>query len=261
MKEFFGWGGYTREAEGFLSWQHLTFVTFLMLVMIALAIIFGRKNRNESESVKNKVLVICAISINVAELFKIVIMCLNAKDPWRWLYELPLFMCSILLIAIPIAAFSKGRMKEAGLDFVFIFGVLGAVLGTYGAGNNYSYYPVLSFDNVISGVTHSISGFASLYIAISGMVSMKKKNIPITFSVLLGFAAAAFVANELLDYNYMFLVKGDGTPYEILYSLVGGHPILYPLGVIALFLIYILCFYGVYFLACNHRKKECIKVF
>ena len=41
MKEFFGIGGYTREAEGYMSWQHLTFVTSLMIIMVALAIFFG----------------------------------------------------------------------------------------------------------------------------------------------------------------------------------------------------------------------------
>ena len=111
------------------------------------------------------------------------------------LYELPLFLCSIQLIAIPLAAFSKGRIKGAALDFVFIFGLLGALLGTYGAGNNYSVYPVLSIDNVASGITHSISGFASLYIAISGMVSMKKKDIPITFAILSGDVKSISSAN------------------------------------------------------------------
>ena len=38
MKEFFGIGGYQRSAEGFLSWQHLTFVTGLMVIMVALGI-------------------------------------------------------------------------------------------------------------------------------------------------------------------------------------------------------------------------------
>ena len=44
MKEFFGFGGYSREAEGFLSWQHLVFVSTLMLIMIALAVFLGLKN-------------------------------------------------------------------------------------------------------------------------------------------------------------------------------------------------------------------------
>ena len=256
MKEFLGWDGYAREAEGFLSWQHLLFVTCLMVAMVTLAIYFGRKNRMKDERQKNFTLIIAAILIDGFELLKIVIFCLRGKDPMAWLYELPLFLCSIQLIVIPLAAFSKGRIKDAALDFVFILGVVGAVLGTYGAGNNYGCYPVLGFDNMVSGITHSIAGFSSLYIAFSGMASMKKKNIPITFAILLTFCGCADLANRLLDYNYMFLVRGDGTPYELFYSLVGGNPVLYPLCVVLLFVIYILCFYKVYFYVQAKRQKE-----
>ena len=45
MREFFGFGGYMREAEGFLSWQHLLFVSALMAAMIVLAVVIGRKNK------------------------------------------------------------------------------------------------------------------------------------------------------------------------------------------------------------------------
>lgn len=253
MAEFFGFGGYSRPAEGFLSWQHLTFVTALMAIMVALAVFLGKGNRNKSAAQKNRALIVTAIAIDCIELFKIVLMCFRARDPMDWLYNLPLFLCSIQLITIPLAAFSKGRVQEAALDFVCIFGILGAVLGTYGAGQNYGCYPVLSFDNVVSGVTHSMSGFASLYILISGMASMKKKNIIITFSILLGCCILAYIANICVDYNYMFLMRGDGTPYDILFNLVGGHPVLYPVGVVMLFLMYIVGYYGIYFLAT--RKK------
>ena len=256
MKEFFGFGGYNRDAEGFLSWQHILFVSILMLIMASLAIYFGRQYRKSDTALKNRVLVVAAILIDSLELFKIIITCIRSKDPLAWLYELPLFMCSILLIALPVAAFAKGRLKEAAIDFVLIFGLLGAVLGTYGAGQNYGCYPVLSFDNVISGVTHSISGFSALYIGISGMATLKKKNIPITVSVLLTFVVAAFIANHLLDYNYMFLVRGDGTPYDIFYNLVAGNAILYPMTVIGLFLLYIVSFYGSYYGIKRLKKKS-----
>ena len=255
MKEFFGWGGYTREPEGYLSWQHLCFVTFLMLAMVALAVVLGRKNASRTNAQKNRVLIVSAILIDAIELFKIVLLCFRAGDPWDFLYSLPLFLCSIQLIALPVAAFSKeGTFKHAALDFVFIFGILGALLGTYAAGNNYASYPVLGFDNVVSGITHAIAGFSSLYIALSGMASMKKKNIPITFGILFFFCIAAAIANALLDYNYMFLVRGDGTPYDIVYNLVGGNPILYPIGVVLLFVLYILAFYGVFYLIASRRK-------
>ena len=256
MKDFFGFGGYTRPVEGYLSWQHLLFVSSLVAIMVLLAILLGRKNRHASPDVKNKVLIVAAILIDSIELCKIVLLCIREQDPLLWLYELPLFLCSIQLITLPLAAFSKGRVKEAALDFVLIFGLLGAILGTYAAGNNYASYPVLSFDNVVSGVTHCISGFSALYIAISGMQSMKRRNVPITFCILLGFCAAALVANLLLPYNYMFLMRGDGTPYDLVYNAVGGNPVLYPILVVLLFLVYIVAFYAVYYLIQRPRRKK-----
>ena len=246
MKEFFGFGGYLREPEGFLSFEHIAFVTFLMVVMVLLAVFIGKRFKGKSEKEKNIPLIYAALLIDGFEIFKIILMCIRGKDPMGWLTELPLFLCSIQLITIPLSAFAKGRVKESAMDFVAIFGILGALLGTYGAGNNYGTYPVLCFDNVVSGITHSILGFASLYIMISGLLTLKKKNIFITFAILFGFCITAYVVNMLIDYNYMFLVRGDGTPYEILYSLVQGHKVFYPLTVVGLFVLYILCFYGVH---------------
>ena len=254
IKEFFGVGGYKREVEGYFSWQHLTFVTILVTIMVVLAIYFGIRNKNKELSLKNKVLIVTAILIDGFELLKIIVFCLNQSSFEPILYNLPLFLCSIQLITIPLAAFSKGKVKEASLDFVFIFGLLGALLGTYLAGNNYSAYPVLSFTNVVSGITHCLSGFASLYIVISGMCSMKKENIIITFIILSIFCVLAYVANISFNANYMFLMQGDGTPYDIVYNLVEGNKVIYPLLVVVLFLIYISMFYYVFYLINN--KKE-----
>ena len=252
MLEFFGLTkfpdgsfDFVREAEGAWSWQHITFVSICLAVMFALAIFFGLRNKDKTEQEKNKVLIVSAFLIDGFEIVKIIVLCIRSQNPLKWLYVLPLFLCSIQLIAIPMAAFCNGRLKEACLDFVFTFGILGAIFGTVGATQNYAAYPVLSMDNVFSGITHSISGFASLYIGISGMRSMKRKNFPITISILLGFSILAYVANTILDYNYMFLMYHDDTPYSIFYNLVGGNPVLYPLIVVGIFVLYIVGFYAV----------------
>ena len=260
FKEFMGIDGFTREPEGAYSWQHLTFVSSLMLLMVLLAVFLGKKNRNASLKKKNQVLVVSAVLIVFVELTKIVFNCYEAGSISNIRSNLPLFLCSIQLIAIPLAAATKGRLKEASLDFVFVFGILGAVLGTFGAAQNYGTYPVLSFINVNSGITHSISGFCSLYIVISGMASMKKKNIWITMSTMFAFAIAAFVVNKVnypdgYQSNYMFLTRGDGTPYDILYNLVGGNQILYPIGVVALFVVYIIVFYALFNLFAKSENK------
>lgn len=246
LREFLGFGGYTRPAEGYMSWQHLLFVTLLTVTMILCAVFLGRKYKKRSPASQNRILIISAILIDSFELFKIVILCLRSQNPVGWINMLPLFLCSIQLITIPLAAFSHGRIKEASLDFVTVFGLLGAVLGTYFAGNNYAVYPVISLDNVVSGITHCISGFVSLYVIISGMARMRKRNMSITMGILGAFCIAAYVANIFLDCNYMFLSRGDGTPYDIIYNFVNGNAVLYPLIVVALFVVYILVYYKIF---------------
>lgn len=247
IREFFGIGGYRRPAEGYLSWQHLGFVTALLGVMTLLALLLGRRYRGRPERAKNRVLIAAAIAINGFELIKIIAKCME-HGLREILYLLPLFVCSVQLIAIPLAAVSRGRLREAALDFICIFGPAGALLGTYAAGNTYAAYPVLSADNVISGLTHGISGFAAVYIFASGLVSMKRVNVPVTYAILLSFCIPAYVMNHVIDYNYMFLAAGDGTPYDILFNLVQGSKVLYPLGVVGLFLLYITVYYQAYYL-------------
>ena len=257
IKEFFGFGGYERPAEGYFSWQHLVSVTALMAVMVFFAVYFGRRNRNRSDRDKNKVIIFSAIFINSLEIIRMVLYCFRSDDPTAWLYILPFWLCSIQMITIPLAAFTKGRIREASLDFVFIFGMLGAVLGTYFAGQNYGTYPVISYDNIHSGLTHATSGFTALYIGIAGMASMKRKNVWISSVVVTVFCIVSYIINIIIDYNYMFLMRGDGTPYDLLYNLVGGNPVLYPIGVAVLFYLYIIAFYGVNYLCEKklHKKK------
>lgn len=245
--EFFGFGGYKRPVEGFLSWQHLVFVSVLTVIMIFCALYLGRKYKNKDTKQKNKVLIVAAFIIDGAELFKIIMQSIREHDPFYFRFLLPLFICTIQLLTLPLAAFSKGKIKEASLDFVMIFGIVGSLLGTYGAGSSFGAYPVISLDNVVSGITHCVAGFSSVYIIVSGMSSMKKSNIGINFGILGCFCLLAYIANLLIGSNYMFLMRGDGTPYDILFNMLGGNPILYPLGVVGLFIVYIIGFYCIFY--------------
>ena len=93
------------------------------------------------------------------------------------------------------------------------------------------------------------------------MKSVKMKNLPITLSVLVGFSVLAYVANITVPHimnsaigypkysigypNYMFLLHDNGTPYSIFYNMVGGSPVLYPLVVVGIFVLYLVGFYVV----------------
>ena len=54
----------------------------------------------------------------------------------------------------------------------------------------------------------------------------------------------------------MFLKRGDGTPYDLIYNLVNGSKVLYPLSVVFLFLIYIAAFYLVYYFIRRSKKAR-----
>lgn len=259
LREFFGFGGYTRPADGAYSAPHLIIIAIFVTLMVGLGLWLGIRNRKRDDKVKTKVLIAAAILIDSLEIVKIVINCINEGSLRAILVNLPLFLCSIQLIVLPVAAFATGRIKEAALDFVLIFGLLGGVLGIVGAAQNYNAYPAVSFTNLVSAATHSISGFASIYIAAAGMFTLKKKNYLITNGILLVFVALALVANELIPYNYMFLKSHDGTPYSIFYNMVGGNPILYPIIVVGVFLIWIFGFYGVKWIIDASKKQPAQK--
>ena len=256
LKEFFGFGGYTRTPEGAYSWQHLLFVGLVTIIMIGLAIFLGLRNKNKDEKTKNKVLIWAAILIDGFEIFKLIIFATRAHDITTLRTSLPLFLCSIQLITIPLAAFSKGKIKEASMDFVVLFGILGGIAGTIGAAQNYNAYPVLAFDNIVSAITHNISAFTGLYIIISGLITLKKENIWIVCAILFTFIILALIANKVLDYNYMFLRNHDGTPYFIFYNMVNGNKILYPIVVVLAFLVYMAIFYLVFYLITNKKQKK-----
>lgn len=253
--DFFGIPEYKRVPEGAWSWQHILFTSIMISIMIFLGIFLGLKFRN-NEKVKQRTIVIAAISINVFEIFKIIVLCLrNGNFINTILHTLPLFLCSIMLIALPLAAFTKGRLKEASLDFVLIFGFIAGISGTVGAAQNYNAYPVIGMDNVVSAITHCISAFSSLFIGITGMATLKIKNMWISCLMLAGFVILAQIANLIIPYNYMFLERHDGTPYSIFFNMVNGNLILYKIFVISLFVILIVLFYGVRMLIDKRKKK------
>ena len=149
-------------------------------------------------------------------------------------------------ITIPIAALCKGKLKEAALDYMVLFGFLSCTFGTFTAVHFYNTYPVFSYYIICSNITQTAAGFAALYIVISGMQSMKKRTMYWVMGILLAVCAVALVINSTGSYNYMFLKSHDGTPSVLFYNLVKGNPVLYPMLVIGTFLVYIVVFYIVY---------------
>ena len=250
LREYFGWTQ-TRPVEGWFSWQHLLYVTLMVILTVTLGIILGRRRRFADEKKRRRVLQVAALLMIGLELFKIVLCSFRSHDVWAFRGFLPLFLCSILLLSLPIAAFGHGRISRAATDFSFCFGMLCCIAGTYLAGNIFGGSPVLSFDPMVSVTTHCISGFATVYIGVSGLAEMKPRNIPVSFAILAvfeGLALAADIWQKPTPYqsNYMFFMTPDGTPFQICLDIVGGNQVLYTAFVMLLYFVYLALFYAGY---------------
>ena len=89
IQEFFGFGGYQRPPEGYFSWQHLLFVTALMVVMVFFAVYFGMRNKTKDDKEKNKVIIFSAFFINALEITRIILLCFRSGNPMEWIRMLP----------------------------------------------------------------------------------------------------------------------------------------------------------------------------
>lgn len=256
---YFGFGGDLYEAEGWFSWQHLVFVTSAILITVLLSVFFARKYKDKNRNEKLKPLKVASIIMLSAETLKIILVCFRNHDVWAFRSVLPLFLCSILLISLPIAAFGKGRVQESALDFTQIFGYIACLAGTYLAGNIFA-SPILSFHVNVSVFTHCISCFAALYITLTGLSKMEKKNIWIVSAILLVFEIAALIVDIIqtpspYEGNYMFLIHPAGTPFSILMNAAGNIQALYTVYVMAIYFVYMFLFIGGYYLITKFKPK------
>lgn len=258
IRIFFGFASDPREAEGFFSPAHLIFVSAMQLLTALLAILIAKKHRNTEREKQLKPLKVAAIVMLSCETLKAIILCTRGRGIVELRGILPLFLCSVMLFALPLSAFAKGRVREAALDFSLCFGPLCSLAGTYLAGNIFA-APILSFDVLVSTVTHCISGFAGIYIGATRLAAMERKNRPITGLILLVFELLALAVDILqletpYQSNYMFFMTPDGTPFAILEKAAGGTGAGYTLLVMLTYFAYLILFELIY--ALFKRRKR-----
>lgn len=265
IRIFFGFADDPRTAEGWFSPTHLLYATGMVILAVLAAVFLGKRAKRKGERTTRRIMIVATCLMLFFELFKIVLICIRNKDPLCWLSMLPLFLCSIMLFAIPIATFAKGRVRQSAIDFSFIFGPLCMLAGNYLAANYFADSPVFRFDSMVSVTTHSISGFFGLFVMIAGLVRIEKRRIPDYCVILGGFELLALAADLInknpiagreYESNYMFFRDSSGTPFSIFENIAGGPGAFYTVLVALSYFAYLFAFLGVYFLIRHLMKKK-----
>lgn len=134
--------------------------------------------------------------------------------PFNWWQELPLQLCNINMILIPIAALSK---KRPLLSFCFFMGPLGALMAIIMPSVGFSDCSILLPRMLGFYFTHFMILFGSLAIVVFGLFKPKYKDIFITTISALATAFVACCISLIIrktglcsTANYFYSVETDG---------------------------------------------------
>ena len=237
------------------------FALFLLLLVLA-----GVCLRGCSERTKKTVLVTaCVLTLLGFFVYKYYLSidaefneATAAMGGFNWWGELPLQLCNINMILIPIAVLTNRR---ALMSFAFFVGPLGALMALVMPGTGFDGYSILLPRMLGYYGTHFMVIIEALALAVFGLYRPRFRDLPGTVLALVLISLAVFGFNVLLratglhpKANYFFSMETEGNPIlDLFYSRI-PYPWLYELPSILILLPYMFLITAPFALA--DRKKE-----
>ncbi len=234
---------------------------FLLVLILATAIM-----KNRSETAKRAVIVTACVLTLIGFFVYKYYLSIDADfdritsdmGGFNWWGELPLQLCNINMILIPIAVLKKSRPL---MSFAFFLGPLGALMAIVMPGNGFGGYSLLLPRMIGYYGTHFMIIIEALSLVTFGLYRPRFRDLPGTLLAILLIALAVFGFNMLLRWtglhpkaNYFFSVETEGNfLLEIFYKWL-PYPFLYLLPCIGILLVYMTvittCF------AVSDRKRD-----
>jgi len=195
----------------------VVFAAFLLVLVIASLLVRGKSDR-----VKRTVIVTaCVLTLIGFFVYKYFL----SLDPefdrltadmggFNWWGELPLQLCNINMILIPVAVLLRSRPL---MSFCFFLGPLGAMMALVMPGNGFNGYSLLLPRMLGYYGTHFMIVIDALALAAFGLFRPKFRDLPKTCLTIFLIALAVFCINMLLRVtglhpkaNYFFSVETEG---------------------------------------------------
>ena len=186
----------------------------------------------------------------------------TGKGAFNWWGELPLQLCNINMILIPIAALTKNRLL---MCFSFFMGPLGAGLALVMPGIGFDCYSILLPRMLGYYGTHWMVVFGSLALGALGIYKPKYKDYFLTLLSGFGVAFVIFLINALLRVtkcnefsNYFFTHAPEGNPILELFHSWIPLPFLYLIPSVLILTPYVMLVVSIVALyrKCREKKEE-----
>jgi uncharacterized membrane protein YwaF len=237
------------------------FALFLLLLALTGLILRGKSERTK-KTVLVAACVLTLIGFFVYKYFLSIDAEFNeataAMGGFNWWGELPLQLCNINMILIPIAVLTNRRPL---MSFCFFVGPLGALMALVMPGTGFDGYSILLPRMLGYYGTHFMVIIEALALAVFGLYRPRFRDLPGTIAALLAVSLAVFGVNALLRVsglhpkaNYFFSMETEGNPVlELFYRFV-PYPYLYELPCFLILIPYMLIITAGF--ALTDRKKK-----
>ena len=189
---------------------------FLLLILSSLLL------RGKSEEIRSGViLAACLVTLIGFVLYKVFMaqdgdyaLLIAEMGGFNWWGELPLQLCNVNMILIPVAVWKKNRPL---MSFCFFVGPIGALMALIMPANGFDGYSLLLPRMLGYYGTHFLVLVEGLALASLGLYRPRFRDFPGTILTILAIAFAAFLLNLLLRWtglhpkaNYFYSVETEG---------------------------------------------------
>ncbi len=193
------------------SGQHL--LTLGMVICLWLIIILILKDK--SIEVKWKALRVISIILPFLELAQMV--WYKSVGEFSWGYTLPLHLCSLMSILLPLMAFTRNKLLQ---EYSYAIGLAPAFMTLLTP--DVFYYPSMSFIYIQTMLVHGIICLIPLIMVFCMGFRPDIRKLPKVIAMLICFALIITPINIITGGNYFFLrYPAAGSPMESFEKLVG----------------------------------------
>ena len=241
---------------------NLCFAGFILLLIAASLMLRGK-----SEKTKRTVLVAaCLVTLAGYFVYKYLLSLDEAYNEitavmggFNWWGELPLQLCNINMILIPVAVLSRNRSL---MSFSFFLGPLGALMALVMPGNGFDGYSIFLPRMLGYYGTHFMIVIEGLALASFGLYRPRFRDLPRTLLTAALIVLCIYGVNVLLRWsglhpkaNYFFAMETEGNALlELFYSWI-PIPGLYLLPSAVILSVY-MCVVTAGFALADRRKKQ-----
>ncbi|MBQ2062845.1 MAG: YwaF family protein [Oscillospiraceae bacterium] len=247
----------------------IVFAAFLLLLIVAGVLLRGKSDRTK----RTVIVVACVLTLIGFFVYKY---CLSIDAEFdrltanmggfNWWGELPVQLCNINMILIPIAVLLDSRPL---MSFCFFLGPLGAMMALVMPGTGFDGYSLLLPRMLGYYGTHFMIVIEALALAVFGLFRPRFRDLPKMFLTIFLIALAVFGFNMLLRVtglhpkaNYFFSVETEGNFVLELFHKWIPVPFLYLLPSFVILLVYASIIILGFDLAdrIKRRKKDAVAV-